>query len=89
MVEGDPYILVADVGVPAVLFGLVPDAHEARLYLDDIRRLNVAVYEVEYLPRDFTIETPARLERLLEKDDWEIAVKEREHDQSLWILYRT
>ena len=32
--------------------------------------------------------TPKRLEKLMKKDDWEMAVRVNEDDESVWILYR-
>lgn len=61
------------------------DAQMARAYLRDISRVKVGVYDVAYLPTldDFD---PMRLRRF--RDDWEVAVKVREDDQFVWVLYR-
>jgi hypothetical protein len=67
--------------------GVIPDAREAHDYLRDVTRVQVAVYEVEGTLRRIDVETPERLEELME-DGWEMAVRVREEDQVVWLLYR-
>jgi Domain of unknown function (DUF4252) len=67
--------------------GLIPDAREARGYLHDVSRVQVAVYNV-YSAGDVTsLDTPKRLQELLD-DGWEMAVRVRDDDQVAWLLYR-
>lgn len=65
---------------------LAPDAREARGYLSDVRSVEVAVYEARDLPADFRVRLPAALERMVEEDGWEIAVKTLERDETAWVL---
>jgi hypothetical protein len=67
--------------------GIIPDASEAHDYLREVSRVQVAVYEMEGTPGDFILETPERLQELLD-DGWEQAVRVREDDQVVWLLYR-
>jgi hypothetical protein len=67
--------------------GFIPDAAEARTYLQDVSRVQVAVYEIEGTRDARAIQTPSRLQELVD-DGWEMAVRVREDDQAVWLLYR-
>lgn len=75
-------------GLARAIIRFVPDAAEARSYLQDVRSVKVAVYEAEDMPQDFNIQMPGKLESLLRNDGWEIAARVRENNQSVWVLYR-
>jgi len=66
--------------------GLIPDAREARGYLKDVNRVEIAVYEA-HLKEPAPLRTPERLRSLLD-DGWELAVRVRETDEAVWLLYR-
>jgi hypothetical protein len=74
------------VSLGPVALALAPDAREARGYLRDVRSVEVAVYEARDLPADFRVRLPAALERMVEEDGWEIAVKTLERDETAWVL---
>jgi hypothetical protein len=67
--------------------GFIPDAREARPYLRDVSKVQVAVYETSGDVRASAVETPARLQEMLD-DGWEMAVRVREDDEMVWLLYR-
>lgn len=66
---------------------LVPAAHDARVWLKDVSRVEVALYEVSAGEPASRVATPARIEEMLE-DGWEMAARVREPHESVWILYR-
>jgi hypothetical protein len=66
----------------------VPEAREAGRYLHDINRVAIAVYETEAMPAPITVSMPKSLKRLKEKDDWELAVRTCQDDESMWLLCR-
>ena len=66
----------------------IPDAKEARGYLRDVSKIQVAVYESDQSISGAThVKMPNRLVRLQE-DGWETAVKVREEDSVVWIMYK-
>ncbi|HEU4364290.1 MAG TPA: DUF4252 domain-containing protein [Candidatus Krumholzibacteria bacterium] len=67
--------------------GLIPDAGEARAYLRDVSKVQVAIYEIDGTPEGTAVETPARLQELLD-EGWEMAVRVREEHEVVWLLYR-
>ncbi|MFH1756117.1 MAG: DUF4252 domain-containing protein [Candidatus Latescibacterota bacterium] len=64
----------------------VPEAQEARDYLSEVRRVELAVYQTEYLPPLDDLQFPKHLSNLL-NDDWEIAARVRDHNEVVWVLY--
>jgi hypothetical protein len=74
-------------GFARLVTRLVPDAAEARGYLGDVTRVQVAVYNAHRMPPVDHVETPRSLERL-RKEGWEMAVKVREEDNVTWVLYK-
>ncbi len=67
--------------------GFIPDASEARPYLRGVSKVQVAIYETEGDIHAASIETPARLQELID-DGWEMAVRVRDEDEMVWLLYR-
>lgn len=65
----------------------IPDAKEARGYLKDVSKIQVAVYEAERMPAPSRVVMPDRLKSMIE-DGWEMAVKARENDSVVWVLYK-
>ncbi len=70
------------------LVGLAPEeeAQMARDYLHEIDRVKVGVYSVEYLPNLDEFDPPSL--RRFRDDGWEVAVKAREEDEIVWVMYR-
>lgn len=68
--------------------GLVPEdeGRMARAYLGEIERVKVGVYRTEYLPSLEDMDLPTL--RRFERDGWEVAVKVRQDDEMVWLLYR-
>lgn len=65
----------------------IPDAREARGYLRDVSRIEVAVYDVDSMPTVEGVRMPDRLQRMSD-EGWETAVKVREDDNVVWLMYR-
>lgn len=70
-----------------LMTGLVPEARQARGYLGDVSRIQVAVYEASHVQSIGEVRMPMRLARLAE-EGWETAVKVREDDSVIWVMYR-
>lgn len=66
-----------------------PDVRKARNILANIRRVDVATYEV-VSPPDLTRldRVSGRLERRLADGGWTMMLREREADERVWIFYR-
>jgi Domain of unknown function (DUF4252) len=67
---------------------VIPPAREARRYLRDLSRVQVAVYEHDPLSggaRDLRM--PELLGSLID-DGWEMAVKVRDDEERVWVLFR-
>ncbi len=75
-------------GIARGVLKLVPDARDAEGYLRDIRNVQVAVYDVENLPNGFAPRTPNPLQKLLDRDRWELAVRTCEDGEAVWVLYK-
>jgi hypothetical protein len=67
---------------------MVPDARQASGYLRDVSRIEMAVYEADRMPGTDDVSMPTRLQELVQKDDWELAVRIRDKNERAWILYR-
>ncbi len=65
----------------------VPDAREARGYLKDVSRVQVAVYNMSSMPPVKHVRMPDRLKNMT-NEGWELAVKVREDDGLVWVMYR-
>jgi len=74
-------------GAVKLAAGFADDTREAREYLNGLRRIDVAVFKVHHMGDLNKAELPGPLADLLD-DDWEMAVKTREDDERVWILYR-
>jgi hypothetical protein len=71
-----------------LLTRLVPDAREATGYLQDVRRIELAVYNADHVPPTSTVTMPEKLRKMTAGDDWELAVKIRDDDELMWVMYR-
>lgn len=67
---------------------LVPDAREAHDYLRDVSRIELAVYNTSSMPSSFRLTTPKRLQKMQSDEGWEMAVKVREKDEVVWVMYQ-
>jgi hypothetical protein len=65
-----------------------PDAQDASGYLQDVSRIELAVYNTEDMPPANTVSMPRRLKKMTESEGWELAVKVRDDDELAWVLYR-
>lgn len=65
----------------------IPDAKEARGYLKDVSKIQVAVYEAQRMPAPNKVVMPDRLKYLID-EGWEMAVRAREEDSVVWVLYK-
>jgi hypothetical protein len=71
-----------------LIVGVVPEAQEARGYLRDVSRVEVGVYNTDELPATRNVTTPKELTNLIENEGWEMAVRVRDEDEMMWLLYR-
>lgn len=76
-------------GFVRLITSLVPDAREASPFLRDVRRVQVAVYELDdESGGSYDVKMPARIRSMTEDEGWELAVKVREEDESVWVMYK-
>ena len=68
---------------------LVPDAHDASGYLKNVRKIEVAVYNAHQMPPVDQVKMPERMQSMIEKDGWETAIRVREENEIVWVMYRT
>ena len=70
------------------LVGLAPEeeAQMAKEYLHEIDRVKVGLFTIEDMPDLDDFDPPAI--RRFRDDDWEVAVKTREDDEIIWVMYR-
>ena len=66
---------------------LVPPAREARNWLADVSRVEVAVYEVVRSELPERLQTPRRIAEML-ADGWEMAARVRQQNEAAWVLYK-
>ncbi|HEX6791381.1 MAG TPA: DUF4252 domain-containing protein [Candidatus Krumholzibacteria bacterium] len=73
-------------GMAKMVTAVVPGAHEARSWLTGVSRVQIGVYDaaIDSMPG---LRMPARLQSLLD-DGWETAVRVRDADEAVWLLYR-
>jgi CheY-like chemotaxis protein len=75
-------------GLARTIVRLVPDAAEAREYLEDVRSVKVAIYDASNLPIDADLTMPKKLASLIEEDGWEVAARVNQDNENVWLLYR-
>jgi hypothetical protein len=71
-----------------LLTRITPGAQDASGYLRDVSRIELAVYNTENMPPANTVTMPERLKKMTESEGWELAVKVRDEDELVWVLYR-
>jgi Domain of unknown function (DUF4252) len=69
-----------------VVTSVIPGAREARPYLRGVSRVQVGVYE-SHVDSLSDLHMPKRLQSLVE-NGWETAVRVRDDDEAVWLLYR-
>ncbi|NIM18844.1 MAG: DUF4252 domain-containing protein [Candidatus Latescibacteria bacterium] len=74
------------IGIARVVTRFIPETKEARPYLKNVRKVELAVYNTKSLPPLDGLRFPARLKSLVEQDNWDVAVKVRQEDELVWIL---
>lgn len=67
---------------------MVPDAREASGYLRDVSRIELAVYNADHMPPSHTVTMPEKLKKMRESEGWELAVRVRDDNDLVWVLYR-
>jgi len=77
-------------GLARAVTGMIDDkdAREARVYLKEVHKVKVAVYEAYDVPRDVRVHMPRKVREMLEHKGWEMAVKVRDEGEHVWILYK-
>ena len=66
--------------------GLIPDASDARPWLRGLSRVQIGVYDA-HIESAAGLRTPKKLQSLLD-DGWETAIRIRDENQAVWVLYR-
>ena len=76
-------------GFARLVSGMVgdDDVRHARDYIKDVTRVQVAVYDTRDMPSMSNLKMPSQLAELEDKG-WETAVKVREDDEAVWVMYR-
>jgi len=69
-----------------IVTSVIPGAREARPYLHGVSRVQVGVYE-SHVDSLADLHMPKRLQSLVE-NGWETAVRVRDDDEAVWLLYR-
>jgi len=64
------------------------DLQKAEHFLREIRSVQVGVYKVHDLSGSTTIQIPGRLRRLLKDRNWKTAIKVREDNEYVLVLYK-
>ncbi|HEU4929320.1 MAG TPA: DUF4252 domain-containing protein [Candidatus Krumholzibacteria bacterium] len=66
---------------------LVAPAHEARNWLEDVSRIEVAMYDVVRSELPQRLQTPQRIAEML-VEGWEMAARVRQENEAAWVLYK-
>lgn len=72
--------------VARVVTSVIPGAREARPFLRGVSRVQVAVYD-SHIESMADLHTPKRLQSLVDQG-WETAVRVRDDNEAVWLLYR-
>lgn len=76
-------------GLAKGVFKLVePDDLGMSKAISNVKKVDIAIYEVVSLPEISTLELPADFERNLERYGWYPMVRTREDDSRVWVYYR-
>jgi len=76
----------AAIACARLVTGLVPGAREARPWLRNVSRVQVGVYDA-HIGSAAELRMPRKLQSLID-DGWETAIRVRDDDQAVWVLYR-
>jgi hypothetical protein len=66
----------------------VPEAGEAHAYLEEVRRVQVAMYRTLSLPSLHGVRMPLHLKQLMREQGWQLAVKTQKEKELVWVLTR-
>jgi hypothetical protein len=66
----------------------VPEAGEANQYLQEVRRVQMALYRTVALPPLENIRMPEHLKQMMHEQGWHLAVKTQKPDELTWVLTR-
>lgn len=69
-----------------VVTSFIPDTREARSWLKGVSRVQIGVYDA-HVASTTELHIPERLQSLID-DGWETAVRVRDDNQAVWVLYR-
>lgn len=69
-----------------VVTSVLPGAQEARHWLKGMSRVQIGVYDA-HVESTAGLRMPERLQSLVD-DGWETAVRVRENNEAVWVLYR-
>jgi hypothetical protein len=69
-----------------VITSVIPDAGDARPWLHGVSRVQIGVYDA-HVGSTSDVRMPKHLQSLLD-DGWETAVRVRDNDEAVWLLYR-
>lgn len=56
--------------------------------LSHVKRVAVATFRVRSLPENPDVAVPYRFERQLAERGWDVVVRQRDHDEHVWVFYR-
>jgi hypothetical protein len=65
---------------------MAPEAHEAHDYLQEVRRVQVALYRTLELPPLHKVRLPQHLEDRIRDEGWHLAVKKQQPTELVWVL---
>ena len=68
--------------------GVAPEAREAHEYLQEVRRVQVALYRTLTLPPLQEVRLPEPLKTRIVRDGWHLAVKKQSAVELVWVLTR-
>jgi hypothetical protein len=68
--------------------GMAPEAQEAHAYLQEVRRVQVALYRTVTLPPLHDVHLPAHLKQRIRDEGWHLAVKRQKPAELVWVLTR-
>jgi hypothetical protein len=66
--------------------GVAPEAREAHDYLQEVRRVQVALYRTLELPALQDVRLPQHLKDRIRDEGWHLAVKKQQPTELVWVL---
>lgn len=68
--------------------GMAPEAQEAHEYLQEVRRVQIALYRTLALPPLHEMHLPLPLKQRIQDEGWHLAVKKQKPSELIWVLTR-